>query len=39
MSWGLVQLSPDGTPVAVIDGLYESVLATDPTGREMRPRQ
>jgi len=37
-SWGLMQLNEDGQPVAPIAALHESVLETDPTGREMRPR-
>lgn len=36
--WALVQLDAEGRPVAPIAGLAEAVLATDPTGREMRPR-
>jgi len=39
-AWGLFQLDGDGTPVPpCIGGLHESVLETDPTGREMRPRK
>jgi hypothetical protein len=38
VSWGLFSLDADGEPVARIGGLHESVLETDPTGREMRPR-
>lgn len=41
-AWGLFQLDEkeDGMAEIVdsIDGLHESVLETDPTGREMRPR-
>ena len=41
-AWGLYQLKfkDDDTVEIVdpIDGLHESVLETDPTGREMRPR-
>lgn len=37
ISWGLVQLDEDGEVVDSIDALHESVLETDPTGREMRP--
>ena len=37
-SWGLFQLNGDGEVVDTIEGLHESVLETDPTGREMRPR-
>ena len=39
VSWGLVQLNEDGEIVDSIDALHESVLETDPTGREMRPRE
>jgi hypothetical protein len=39
ISWGLVQLNEDGEVVDSIDALHESVLETDPTGREMRPRE
>ena len=38
VAWGLFQLDDDDRPVAHIGGLHESVLETDPTGREMRPR-
>jgi hypothetical protein len=37
-SWALVQTDGDGNVLATIGGLHESVLETDPTGREMRPR-
>ncbi|MEW6126850.1 MAG: hypothetical protein AB1757_07405 [Acidobacteriota bacterium] len=36
--FGLFQLDEDGRIGEAIDGLHESVLHTDPTGREMRPR-
>jgi hypothetical protein len=36
--WALVQIDSDGNVVGSIGGLHESVLETDPTGREMRPR-
>lgn len=36
--WSLVQTDVDGNIVGPIRGLHESVLETDPTGREMRPR-
>ena len=36
--WALVQTDFDGNVVGPISGLHESVLQTDPTGREMRPR-
>ena len=39
VSWLLVQVDEDGEVVDTIDALHESVLETDPTGREMRPRE
>jgi hypothetical protein len=39
VSWGLVQFDEAGKAIDRIDGLHESVLGTDPTGREMRPRE
>jgi hypothetical protein len=40
LAWRLFQVDRDGNPVPPsINGLYESVLDTDPTGREMRPRK
>jgi hypothetical protein len=36
--WALVQVTEEGEIVGPIAGLHESVLETDPTGREMRPR-
>ena len=39
MGWTLMQVDDAGNLLATIHGLHESVLATDPTGREMRPRQ
>jgi hypothetical protein len=39
-SWGLFLVDEEGEPLVptvLVSGLYESVLATDPTGREMRP--
>jgi hypothetical protein len=39
VAWSLVQVDDDGNVLASIDGLHESVLQTDPTGREMRPRK
>jgi hypothetical protein len=36
ISWGLFQIGEDDLPGRQINGLYESVLETDPTGREMR---
>jgi hypothetical protein len=39
-SWGLFEVDKDGKPVPPrIGDLYESVLETDPTGREVRPRK
>jgi hypothetical protein len=38
IAWRLFQVNNDGAPVAKIGGLIESVLETDPSGREMRPR-
>lgn len=38
ISWCLVQVDDDGNILANVNGLHESVLETDPTGREMRPR-
>ncbi len=39
LQWSLVQVDDEGSVIATIDGLHESVLETDPTGREMRPRR
>lgn len=39
VAWALVQVDEDGKPLGTIGGLHESVLETDPTGREMRPRR
>lgn len=38
VAWRLFQVDEDDQPTAAISGLHESVLETDPTGREMRPR-
>ena len=39
IGWALVETDSDFEPTGeVISGLHESVLDTDPTGREMRPR-
>ncbi len=35
--WALMTLDEDGNPEREIGGLHESVLGTDPTGREMTP--
>jgi hypothetical protein len=37
--WGLFLVDENDNPVAQIGALIESVLETDPTGREMRPPQ
>ena len=39
LGWGLFQTDEDGKPQQRISGLHESVLATDPTGREARPKR
>jgi hypothetical protein len=39
MEWMLVQFNAKGNVDGSIVGLHESVLETDPTGREMRPRK
>ena len=38
VSWGLFVTNDEGYPVEPLGGLYESVLSTDPTGRECRPK-
>ena len=38
-NWALVELDEDGCPKRPISGLHESVLETDPSGREMRPKR
>ena len=38
VSWALMQIDDKGEVLGSIDGLHESVLETDPTGRAMRPR-
>ncbi len=38
VAWCLVQVDDAGNVVGPLGGLHESVLETDPTGREMRPR-
>ena len=38
LGWALFAIDDDGQPMAEVGGLHESVLETDPTGREMRPR-
>lgn len=37
VDWGLFELDENDEPGREITGLHESVLETDPTGREMRP--
>jgi len=40
LRWGLFEIDMDGNPIPPgINMLHESVLSTDPTGREMRPRK
>jgi hypothetical protein len=39
IAWSLVQVDDDGNVLSTVNGLHESVLETDPTGREMRPRK
>ena len=38
VAWGLFLLDGKGRPTTRVSGLHESVLATDPLGTEMRPR-
>jgi hypothetical protein len=38
VNWTLFEVDENGEPLHPIDGLHESVLDTDPSGREMRPR-
>ena len=38
IAWRLVLLDEHGEPTAPIEGLIESLLETEPSGREMRPR-
>ena len=38
MSWRLMRTNDDGECLGPIGGPHESVLETDPTGREMRPQ-
>jgi hypothetical protein len=38
IAWALAQVDDAGNVLGGIAGLHESVLETDPTGREMRPR-
>jgi hypothetical protein len=39
IGWALAQIDEEGNVVGTISGLHESVLETDSTGREMRPRR
>lgn len=39
VAWGLFAVDEEGTPLEPLVGLHESVLETDPTGRQMRPRR
>jgi hypothetical protein len=38
VGWGLWSEDADGNPIEPIEGLHESALSMDPSGREMRPR-
>ena len=38
VNWTLFEVDEEGQPLHPIGGLHESVLDTDPTGREMRPK-
>jgi hypothetical protein len=38
VNWTLFEVDDEGQPLHPIDGLHESVLDTDPTDREMRPK-
>ena len=37
IAWRLFQIDENEHPIAIIGGLAESVLETEPTGKEMRP--
>lgn len=39
LSWQLMRTDEDGESIGPIDGLHESVLELDPSGREMRPHR
>jgi hypothetical protein len=39
VDWKLFEVNAKGEALAPMDGLYESVLSLDPTGREMCPRK
>lgn len=36
--WALMRIDDDDQPIDRIGSLHESVLETDPSGREMRPK-
>ena len=38
VAWGLFEVDEKGRAGRPVEGLHESVLETDPTGREMRPK-
>jgi hypothetical protein len=38
VAWRLFQIDVNDAPIAAIGGLHESVLETEPSGREMRPK-
>jgi len=38
VNWALFEVDENGKPLHPIPGLHESVLGTDPSGREMRPK-
>jgi len=38
-NWSLFELDDDENPKSRIDGLHESLLEFDPSGKEMRPRE
>jgi hypothetical protein len=38
IAWCLFQIDENCQPIAEVGGLHESVLETEPTGREMRPK-
>ncbi len=38
VDWSFMEVDADGNSHRSINGLHESVLGTDPTGREVRPK-
>lgn len=38
IAWKLMQVDDQGTAIEEVGALHESVLGTDPTGRQIRPR-